>query len=363
MKILFYIDALGGGGAERVIANLANGMSLKGHDIILVTSFPLANEYKILSGIKRYNLEKFRPAKREFVWKNIRRIKRLRNICKNESCDIAVSFMEGPSFRLIFSTLWLKTDTVISIRSDPAKGYANMIHRWIAERVYARASACVFQTEEAKTFFSQKIQNRSTIIFNPVADEFYKRGGENKKNYIVSAGRLISSKNFELLISAFARISGQYPEEKLIIYGEGDNRSRLERLIAESGLSDRIRLPGRDDYIAKRLRNAKIFVLPSWYEGMPNALMEAMALGIPSIATDCPCGGPRLLLENGNAGMLVQNGSEQQMADAMAALIGDEELRKEYSMKAIQRARDFECDKICEEWLKLFRKILRKGNE
>lgn len=360
MKILFYIDALGGGGAERVIANLANGMSLKGQDIVLVTSFPLVSEYKILPGIKRYNLEKSCPVKRELVRKNIRRIKRLRTICKNEACNIAVSFMEGPSFRLIFSTLWLKTNTVISLRSDPTKCYSNVIHKWIAELIYARAKACVFQTEEAKNFFSQKIQMRSTIIFNPVADEFYKTEYKNEKKYIVSAGRLIKSKNFEMLISAFAAIAGQYPKEKLIIYGEGDNRSRLERLIAKSGLSDRIRLSGRTDDMAQKLQDAKIFVLPSLYEGMPNVLMEAMALGIPSIATDCPCGGPKLLLGNGNAGILVQNGNEQQMADAISALIEDQELRQRYSEKAVQRAKDFKCNKICEEWLELFLNILGK---
>lgn len=105
----------------------------------------------------------------------------------------------------------------------------------------------------------------------------------------MAAGRLDENKNHAMLIHAFAKIADEYPLMRLVIYGEGALRAKLEALVAEKGLSDRIEMPGSVSDVADRICKARIFTLTSNTEGMPNAIMEAMALGIPVIATDCPC--------------------------------------------------------------------------
>ena len=107
----------------------------------------------------------------------------------------------------------------------------------------------------------------------------------------------LNKKNQKILIEAFSKIEGAYPEYELIIYGEGSLRETLEKQVRDLGIEQKVKLPGNDANVLEKIRDAGIFVLSSNYEGMPNALIEAMALGIPSISTDCPCGGPKTLVQ------------------------------------------------------------------
>lgn len=360
MKILFYINEIGGGGAERVMANLANGFSQKGHEVVLVTSFPRENEYFLLETIKRYNLDEKATVRREIIRKNCRRIIKLRIICKKEKCDVAVSFMEGPNFRLIFSALFLNMKTVISLRSDPGKEYQNIFHKVTADFIYNLADACVFQTEEARSFFSVRLQNKSSIILNPVSGSFYKGKISEGTGGIVSVGRLEKTKNFELLIYSFTKIAGEFPNERLVIYGDGPHRQNLNYLITELKMEHKIKLAGKVENVAEKIENAKLFVLSSDYEGMPNALMEAMALGIPAIATDCPCGGPRVLFENEKSGKLVPVAQIKEMSEALRYLLKNPQKRQQLAQNAKKRAEDFRGEKICERWQELFLSLLEK---
>lgn len=363
MKILFYIDGIGGGGAERVVANLANGFTDRGQDVVLVTSFPREEEYFLLEKIKRYNLEERPPSTRELVRKNIRRIRRLRRICRIENCDVAVSFMEGPNFRLIFSTLFLRVKTIISLRSDPNREYAGFFHRKLANLVYSLADACVFQTEEAMDFFSKPVKRKGTVIYNPVSEEFYGDKPGARDGGIISVGRLEPTKNFELIIDSFSKILTRFPDEKLTIYGEGSSRNDLKEMISALGLEEKIFLPGGTEDISDKIRDAKIFILSSDYEGMPNSLMEAMASGIPVISTDCPCGGPKLLLEEGKNGMLVPVRDSNKMASALEALLADKEKRQYFSRQGRIRAEAFKIGKICDNWLRLFHLLMPKKDK
>lgn len=360
VKILCYIDGIGGGGAERAMTNLANGLSRKGHKVVLVTSYTWEKEYVLLETIKRYSLEEKTGVRREFIRKNCRRIRKLHLICKKENCDVAVSFMEGPNFRLIFSTLFLNTKTVISLRSDPRKEYENRLHKAAADFVYNLADACVFQTEEARSFFSKRLQKKSRIILNPVSDEFYKGKKRKETGGIVSVGRLEKTKNFELLIQSFSKIANEFPEEQLVIFGEGSHHQELNRIIRELKMGDRIKLAGMVENVAEKIANAKLFVLPSDYEGMPNALMEAMALGIPAIATDCPCGGPKALFENEKSGKLVPVAQIAEMSAALEDLLKNSQKRHHLACNARKRAEDFRVEKVCENWQELFLNLLEK---
>jgi glycosyltransferase involved in cell wall biosynthesis len=144
------------------------------------------------------------------------------------------------------------------------------------------------------------------IIPNPINPEFNVKPFSGKRRKIItSVGRLSEQKNQHVLIEAFSRIEKDFPDYELVIYGEGNLRETLENQIKTLKLENKVKLPGVKKNIKNEIYDCSLFVLPSLYEGMPNALMEAMALGLPVISTDCPCGGPRFLIHNYN-GLLVK---------------------------------------------------------
>ena len=296
MKILFYINAIHHGGAERVICNLATQFSEHGDDCILTTSFRDNWEYPFGEKVRRITLFESQ-LNYGFLRRNISLIRKLRKLLKTEKPDIIVSFMAEPNFRTLIAARGLNVKTIVSIRNDPNKEYPNFIYRFLAKHLYKKADGIVFQTEDAQKWFPKSIQKKSKIIFNQVDEVFYNTIYNGERHDIVTTGRLVAQKNHKMLIRAFAAIADKI-SDNLIIYGEGELRGELESLIAELHLENRVFLPGSTKNVADTIKSAKLFVLSSDYEGMPKSLMEAMALGIPCISTDCPCGGPRMLLKN-----------------------------------------------------------------
>lgn len=297
MKILFYINAIHDGGAERVMINLAKYFSDTRYETILVTSFRDIWEYKIEGNVKRLTLEE-NEIKQGKIKRNLSRIIKLRDILKKEKPDVAVSFMAEPNFRLLVASLGLNVKTIVSVRNDPNKEYAGRIGNFVGKWLLPLADGCVFQTKEAQKWFPKRLQRKSTIIFNAVKEEFFHIERKPVLGEIVTCGRLEAQKNHKLLIDAFSEVVKEHPYAKLKIYGEGSLRDVLQEQINKLGLQDKAFLMGATNDVAKALQTADLFVLSSDYEGMPNALMEAMAAGVPCISTDCPCGGPRELFKD-----------------------------------------------------------------
>lgn len=184
---------------------------------------------------------------------------------------------------------------------------------------------------------------------NQVSPQFFDMDYSGERRNIVTVGRLNEQKNQELLIRAYSQLSDE-TEDELLIYGVGPLRRHLEELIGELGLENRIHLMGLSKNVPKDIKSAKTFVLPSDYEGMPNALMEAMALRLPCIATACPCGGAEMLIENGVNGLLIPVGDEGELTQKLRLLLGDEQLRAEMGRKAGIRAESFRPARIFEDW-------------
>lgn len=293
-KIMFYINAIHDGGAERVMINLADYFSRQGYKTILVTSFRDIWEYTVPNAVKRITLEEH-EIKQSKLKRNITRIKRLRKFCKDEKPDVLVSFMAEPNFRAILATWGLPVKNLISVRNDPNKEYAGRVGHIVGKYLLPFADGCVFQTKEAKNWFPKRLQKKSRIIYNAVKEDFYHVERHPVPGEIVTCGRLEEQKNHALLIAAFSKVIERYPEARLKIYGEGSLRGKLQKQIDALGLHEKAFLMGATNHVEKVLETADVFVLSSDFEGMPNALMEAMAAGVPCISTDCPCGGPREL--------------------------------------------------------------------
>lgn len=348
MKIFLYINQVSDGGAERAMANLANQFAANSENVVFVTSFRCPVEYELSPNIKRYVLEERTQKSR--LLKNVARITKLRRIIKREKPDVAVSFMAEPNFRLLVASIGLPVKKIISVRSDPAKEYAGMIGKILARHLLPEADGCVFQTEDAKNWFSQKLQEKSVIIPNAVNSKFYTTQWRGDGDYIVTLGRLTEVKNHRLMIDAFKTISCIYPKLQLKIYGQGELNSTLEEYINNNGMQDKVFLMGQTQEAEKVLQHAKCFVLSSDFEGMPNALMEAMAVGVPCVSTDCPCGGPRMLLEKGKNGILVPVGDKEKLADAIKLLLENSDLAQGLSHNARKSAEKYTADKICAVW-------------
>ncbi|PWJ88086.1 glycosyltransferase involved in cell wall biosynthesis [Oceanotoga teriensis] len=347
-KILFYMNTINRGGAERVLTNLANRFS-ENYDVVFTTSFETVKEYDLKKSIKRLNLEDGDEGGNFFA-KNMRRLFRLRKIIKLENPDLVISFLAEPNFRSILATRFLKVKNIISVRNDPNREYPNFVYRFFAKILYPKADGCVFQTEDAKSWFSEKIQKKSKIILNQVDEKFYNVKNDEKRSNIVTVGRLQEQKNHNILIKAFSKIVDKFPDEKLLLYGDGDKKEELMNLVKSLNLEDRVFFMGVKENIEEEIKNAKIFVLSSDYEGMPNALMEAMVLNIPVISTDCPCGGPKYLINHGEDGFLFKVGDVEELVVYLTKLLENDKLLDKFSNNLKIKSKDFTPDKIFKDW-------------
>lgn len=348
-KVIFYIDTMQRGGAQRVMSVLANNLSDLNYDVILINDFKLQNpdqEYAINPQVKRFFLRENIDG--NVLTKNFERVKSLRKIVKREKPSVIVSFLGHPNIRMLLATFGIKCRKIVSVRNDPNKEYgSNFIKRTITNLLFLLADGCVFQTPDAAQYFYKKIQNKSQIIFNPVDDKFYNIiPNKNKKN-IINVGRLEPQKNHKLLIDAYANIFKDFADD-LYLYGEGSKKSELQNYVNEKGLVGRVHFMGNVIDIDKALSDAKVFVLSSDYEGMPNALMEAMVAGVACISTDCPCGGPRLLIQNSKQGLLVPCNDVNAMSKALRTILNDD--CQKIGENARMRSQEFRTNKILAKW-------------
>lgn len=355
--LMFYINTLHKGGAQRVMLQLAERFAAEGWRSILVTSFQEENEYPLLPGVERISIEK-EQIKQGRLKSNLSRIQALRKLCREYKPEALIAFMAEPNFRAVLAAAGLPVKTIISVRNTPDKEYAGRLFRFVGQHILPMADGCVFQTEDARSWFPEKLQRKSEIIMNQVSRSFFDEPAADEHKDIYAVGRLNHQKNFPMLIRAFA----QLPDtgDRLIIHGEGEKRGELEALIKDLGLEGRVLLPGLSSNVAKDIKGAKIFVLPSDFEGMPNALLEAMALGLCCISTDCPCGGPRAVIEDGVNGRLIPVGGEEALAKAMAELLENDELRREMAAKARDSANKFSPDEIFGQWKDYVESVIEK---
>lgn len=346
-KIIIVTKSMYAGGAERVIAQLANYFVFRGVEcqIIMTDDEPVG--YQLDNGIKIIAIGKKSDNK---LIDRIKRYKSVKMIVKTEKPDLVLSMPEDTGIYVLWGLFGVKIPVYVSERNNPWVMPDVRITRILRKLMYPFAKGIIFQTEMAKSFFSKRIQKKGVVLSNPVDDERIPRPfqGEREK-IVVGAGRLSKQKNFPLLITAFSEFVKQFPDYRLVIYGEGPDRPKLEELIKALNIEDKVELPGRQENLLELMKSKAMFVLSSDYEGMPNVLIEAMCMGMPVISTECPSGGPRELIQNEKNGLLVPVDSKEDLLKAMyymaegdhAAMMGNEayKLRDKLTSK-----------KVFEEW-------------
>ena len=360
LKILLCTTSLIKAGTQRVVSNLANYLSNK-HEIIIMTCTNCQIEYKLNDSIriikldsKKENAYRSKNKFYKYVVKPIRVIRRtikMRKEIEHIEPDIIVSFLPEPSFLVLINKRFNKKKVIVSVRNDPTIEYKSKIYNWAMRKLYPKANGFVFMTKEGKYYFKDIINCKTKIIPNAVNKDFIdNRYTGKRKKEIVSVGRLTKQKNFECLIKAFSKLDSEFNEYKLIIYGEGEERKKLENLIENLNLQDRVFLPGIEQNIKSKIYNASIFALPSIYEGISNALIEALALGVPTIATDSSGGGSRSLIEDNVNGRLIEVNNIEVLKQAMEEMLLNPEKSEKIGIEASKISRKLAPEVIYKKW-------------
>lgn len=291
------------GGAEKTIIKLANYLVDKGYEVTLASIYGQDKAYSMLS--EKVNFIGYKAKRCNKIFKHIKIFNNVIDAIKRVKPDMVISFWLHLIFYMSLNPLFRNIKVIYSERNDPNFEYS-AIGKLMLKRVIQYSNGIVFQTSMQQEYYVKSI-SKSIVIHNPVyikKNEF--KFNSRRDNRIVSVGRLYLQKNHKLLIDAFADISRLHPNLILEIYGDGPLEDSLRAQICSLGLKDKVKLMGAVSNIFDCIYGAGLFVMPSLYEGMPNALMEAMCLGIPVLSSDCPCGGPRELILHGRNGFLFE---------------------------------------------------------
>lgn len=356
MKVIFVIVSMAGGGAERVISILANQFVKMGIDVTIMmtagneVAYPLDARIHLLCAGERTGGS---------LKKRLKRIGVMRQYFKANRDSIIISFGPGTSFFAVVADTFLGHRMLISERNDPAV----CEHKKLRNLIYGRADRLVFQTEDAMNCFPKYIVRKGCVIPNPISGNlpvpYY---GEREKS-IVAVGRLEAQKNHKMLLKAFFIFHQKFPEYKLYIYGEGSLRGDLEEQILDLKLEDAVLMEGFVENIPEKIQRAGIYVLSSNYEGISNSLLEAMAIGLPSISTDSPIGGARLCIDSGVNGILTPVGDEKAFAEAMIRIASDQELAKRLSSNALRLKETYSKDNISRQWIEIMESLELNGKK
>ncbi|MCR5304310.1 MAG: glycosyltransferase [Lachnospiraceae bacterium] len=349
-----YIGSLSRGGAERVMCTLAEHLTGRGHSVVIATIFRSENEYTLPDNVKRVFTEpdpSMLPGSRPGNLKA--RVEYLKKTFKDEAPDVVLSFMGKNNIMALKVCTALKIPCVVSVRALPELEYYNLPMRLSARFLFPKASAVVFQTERASLFFSSSVRRKAVNIKNPIAPEFTPDLGETVSSgmRILTAGRLDENKETALIIKAFANVNKNFPGSRLTVCGDGPLREELISLTEDLGVKDFVSFAGSVPDMVPFYTDADIFVLMSDTEGMPNALIEAMSMGLACISTDCPAGAPAELMEDGRTGYLIPLKDVNALEDRLEKLLSDKEHASGMGRAASESVRKMlDKDLILKQW-------------
>ena len=359
-KIVIYVNSLSRGGAERVSINLAKYMNSKGIKCYIVTERVAENEYELPGYIERVSIN---AGEKKYV-NYLKNICELRKKIKEINPDLILIMDLSSCLLAIPAIKGLQIKSIVSERNDPTHFPGKKIVFYLSRYFMKKADGFVFQTNDAKEYYKKIVNNRGVVIPNPIyIEDIPEPYNGQRLNEIVSLGRLTEQKNQKMLINSFANIVSVLGDYKLIIYGEGELRKELTQQIKDLSLEEFVLLPGNKTDVLEKIKKSKLFVLPSDYEGMPNALIEAMSLGIPCISTDCPIGGPKDIIKHCENGMLVPVGDADMLSSTIIEVLQNEKLYEKLSKNGVIIRECLDSKVICERWKVYMEKLVNTNDK
>lgn len=358
MHIAVITRNMGAGGSERVIAQLLQGWCDRGVQCSLICLDPKEAFYLIPEAVAQYDIPHFSDNSNA---DKIRKYAHLRGVVQKIAPDIVLALPEEIGVYVVPALAGAGIPVVISERNNPWVMPYKKVTRALRRAVYPFVDGLIFQTEQAASFFPKSQRKKGVVLANPLENsrlpEVYE--GQRKKT-VVSAGRLENQKNFALLIEAFSKFYETHSDYQLVIYGEGDKRGELESLAQEKLMEGSWCMPGKVRDLPERIGKSEMFALSSDYEGIPNVLIEAMAVGTPCVSTDCAPGGAASLIDNGENGILVPVGDADALAGGLCYMADHPEEAASMGAKAAQIREKLDAGKICGQWLGYLKDIVAK---
>lgn len=347
-KLIVSIATLGTGGAERVLSVLSTPLANNFDAVLYVLWEGGEPFYPIDARVKIVSLPELSGKK----GRN-RQMTTFRHLIKHENPNLVLSFLTPYNMLVLLSTIGLNQKIVVAERTDPRRllsgGKAGL---WLRDWLYRRANGILTQTEYAKSCYDEKFLGKTAVIYNPVMMNDGQVGvalRTPKEHLFVSAGRLEPVKDQTMMIYAFAAFHKNHPDYRLVIYGEGPMHGALQEQINGLGLQDAVVLAGRTNDLWNKIASAEAFLLTSEYEGMSNALIEAMCLGLPVISTKVA--GATDLIKDCENGFLIDVKDSMALADRLSRLAVISELREQMGRNASKVYDQVRQDKICKQWI------------
>lgn len=388
-EIIFIINSMRGGGAERVITLLCNAATKKGYSVSLILTYQskkdavfhaIDNRIDIISLADEISNQKSsslmpclimflarligklgyknKSSILKYYSRNFDSIAWLKKHFKKHKNSSAVAFL----YDSIFFTLLSKnksTKVIISERGDPAQSSDSKTTAAFMKTEFPKAEDIVFQSPDAQKWYLENTPAKGTVIFNPIKPDLPEPYNGEIKKRIVNFCRISAQKNLIMLVDAFAEFHEEFPEYKLDIIGDpvGNDADgyidSVKEHIKKLNCEDCIHIiPARKD-IHDYIKDYSMFVSSSDYEGMSNSMLEAMAMGLPCVCTDCPAGGARAVIKDGENGLLTPVGDSHALYLAMKKIAENPELANKLSQNSVKIREEQSVDKIIKKWMEL----------
>lgn len=372
MKILFLVSSLNTGGAERVATTLSNAWAQRGDDVTLLATYPRP-------GKSAYALD----AQVNLVWMadhigkasdplsvTFNKLRALRRMLREDSPDVVVSFLTNVNVMALLARWGLDVPIIVCERTNPAAATnSGLLLKQLRRYTYPQADIVTVQADASVAPFKAMVPGirRLEVVPNPLPpalfDELPAAPKPRDRKCLMAMGRLVSTKRFNVLIELFSLLAPAYPEWDLVIWGDGPLREAMVEQVASLELTERVSLPGNTDTPWEALAKADAFALTSAVEGFPNVLLEAMALGVPCIAVDCPSG-PAEMTRQGEDALLIPLDDTAAFRQGLERLMQDPELRRELGARGAQSVRErYSLAQVLKRWDALFKFVgVSRGN-
>lgn len=385
-KVAFFIDSLGGGGAERVVSVLCQELRAKGYqiDILMLNKKPIA--YPLPEGVTLLYAEEMPIPSSwgKLVQKTLKKCMNLRvrfwnplmrklgrqdylranetrmyfhanyalpyreYLKKNPGCT-AFGFLVRSNIAMLMAAKGLHVRTVFCERNNPVRPdiHPNIIR--LRDRLTRRCKAAVFQTEDERAYYTW-LKCPTAVIPNPLKEGLPQPFTGHRRHEIVNFCRLNKQKNIPLLIDAFALLLQDHPDYRLRIYGRGEEKDNLIALTKSKGLENAVIFEDFAPDVHERIRDAAMYVCSSDFEGLSNSMLEALAIGLPCVCTDCEGGGARMMIRDYQNGLLVPVRDTQALHLAMKEIIENPALAQQLSAEAAKVREKLSIEKIADLW-------------
>lgn len=345
-SIAMVMPTLGGGGAERVAVALSDYFIHRGYEFSFLLTKKNECVYNLPEGVK------VTPICDSEGTSPFSQIKGIRHEMKKDDSRVFLSFLCNQNLFLLAAAVGLRNRVAVSVRNLPTTdfdGKKALLH--VRNFLYAtRSSTVVFQTKDQMSYFPSSVRRKGVLISNPLSNGLPERIRSCPRRVVTASGRLTKQKNYPMLIRAFSIIHKRIPDVTFEIYGDGELRRDLEQLVDSEGLTNCVVFCGFCGDAVQRISSSSIYMMASNWEGLSNSLIEALAMGVPSVCTRCLGGGAEAVIEDGVNGYLVDRDDHEAMAQRVVELLRDPVLRDSMSAEASKLAEELSLEKVGKKW-------------